>query len=248
MIPVIQHLAQVMKHLVQYEKVRHILYDFLETKKRLISEQKRTTGKQGMVNGSRLILCCFMLCVLITNPFSYLLNRIHGSDIDDSTELRSIVSSRTLQSASSSNDDVSSSTFLSASWRQLVAWMLNMAICLVCLVKLFVYGEPIVSDVEMQEYDVYKKKADQMMAEVGGEKFHHFEMKKTNLFLESSERSSRLLSTMLRKTLCIDRSFLALLFLINYMADDAFLRKFDLFGSLVNVLVRLDEIDRYTRL
>lgn len=47
--------------------------------------------------------------------------------------------------------------------------MLNLAICLVCLVKLFVYGEPIVSESEMQEYYVYKKKADQLMAEVCAE-------------------------------------------------------------------------------
>jgi hypothetical protein len=58
--------------------------------------------------------------------------------------------------------------FLSTSWRQLVAWMLNCAICLVCLVKLFVYGEPIVDESEMHEYYVYKKKADQLMAEVSG--------------------------------------------------------------------------------
>ena len=56
--------------------------------------------------------------------------------------------------------------FLSTSWRQLVAWMLNVAVCLVCLVKLFVYGEPIVPESEMQEYYIYKKKADLLMAEV----------------------------------------------------------------------------------
>lgn len=44
--------------------------------------------------------------------------------------------------------------------------MLNLAICLVCLIKLFVYGEPIVDESEMHEYYVFKKKADQLMAEV----------------------------------------------------------------------------------
>ncbi len=62
--------------------------------------------------------------------------------------------------------------FLSTSWRQLVAWMLNIAICLVCLVKLFVYGEPIVDESEMHEYHDYKKKADQLMAEVR-KQFHN---------------------------------------------------------------------------
>lgn len=148
--------------------------------------QKRTTSKQGMVNGSRLILCCFMLCVLITNPFNYLLNLIHSSERNDLTEIQSIVGSRTLQEATN-NDNMNLSSefikieiicsvisylpylflaFLSTSWRQLVAWMLNLAICLVCLVKLFVYGEPIVPESEMHEYYVYKKKADQLMAEV----------------------------------------------------------------------------------
>ncbi|UJR23410.1 hypothetical protein I4U23_026417 [Adineta vaga] len=126
--------------------------------------QKRTTSKQGMVNGSRLVLCCFMLCVLITNPFNYLLNLIHASDSNDPTEMQSSVGSRTLQSATN-NENLHSSTFLSTSWRQLVAWMLNFGICLVCLVKLFVYGEPIVPESEMHEYYVYKKKADQLLAE-----------------------------------------------------------------------------------
>ncbi|CAF3301520.1 unnamed protein product [Rotaria socialis] len=126
--------------------------------------QKRTTSKQGMVNGSRLILCCFMLCVIVTNPFNYLLNFIHSSDYNEATEVQSIVGSRTLQAAVN-NDNINSSTFLSTSWRQLVAWMLNLAICLVCLVKLFVYGEPIVPESEMHEYYIHKKKADQLMAE-----------------------------------------------------------------------------------
>ncbi|CAF0850328.1 unnamed protein product [Rotaria sp. Silwood1] len=126
--------------------------------------QKRTTSKQGMVNGTRLVLCCFMLCVLITNPFNYLLNLIHSSDYNDATEIKSIVSSRTLQ-GTTNIENMNSSTFLSTSWRQLVAWMLNFAICLVCLVKLFVYGEPIVPESEMHEYYVCKKKADQLMAE-----------------------------------------------------------------------------------
>jgi hypothetical protein len=53
-----------------------------------------------MVNGSRLVLCCFMLCVLIINPFDYLLDRIHSSaNNGDTTEIQSIVSSRTLQVA-----------------------------------------------------------------------------------------------------------------------------------------------------
>ncbi len=62
-----------------------------------------------MVNGSRLVLCCFMLCVLITNPFNHLLNLIHSSDYNDATEIQSIVASRTLQSATNNENSNSSS-------------------------------------------------------------------------------------------------------------------------------------------
>jgi hypothetical protein len=44
--------------------------------------------------------------------------------------------------------------------------MLNIAICLACLVKIFVHGESIVDESEMDEYYSYKKKADQFMNEV----------------------------------------------------------------------------------
>lgn len=71
--------------------------------------QKRTAGKQGMVNGSRLVLCCFMLCVLITNPFNYFLNLIHASDSNTITETQSIITSRTLQSAAN-NENINSSS------------------------------------------------------------------------------------------------------------------------------------------
>ncbi len=62
-----------------------------------------------MVNGSRLVLCCFMLCVLITNPFNYLLNLIHASDSIDAAETQSIITSRTLQSTAN-NENINSSS------------------------------------------------------------------------------------------------------------------------------------------
>ena len=65
-----------------------------------------------MVNGSRLVLCCFMLCVLITNPFNHLLNLIHSSDSNDVTEIQSIVGSRTLQAATN-NENMNSSSKIS---------------------------------------------------------------------------------------------------------------------------------------
>lgn len=47
--------------------------------------------------------------------------------------------------------------------------MLNMAICFVCLVKLFVNGDPIVHESAMDEFHLLKKKADQLMHEVRDE-------------------------------------------------------------------------------
>ncbi|CAF4852535.1 unnamed protein product, partial [Rotaria magnacalcarata] len=47
-----------------------------------------------MVDRSRLVLCCFMLCVLMTNPFNYLLDRIHSSDKDGTTEVQLGLGSR----------------------------------------------------------------------------------------------------------------------------------------------------------
>ncbi len=58
--------------------------------------------------------------------------------------------------------------FFSITWKQFIVWMLNIAMCLVCLVKLLVHGEPIVHQSEMDEYYVCKKKADQLMSEVCG--------------------------------------------------------------------------------
>ncbi len=112
-----------------------------------------------MVDSSRLVLCWFMLCVLFTNPFHYLLDRIHSSDHVDTNEIRSVISSRILQSTRDNESFTISS-------KELIAWMLNIAICLACLVKIFVHGESIVDESEMDEYYSYKKKADQFMNEV----------------------------------------------------------------------------------
>jgi hypothetical protein len=107
-IQVNQHLVLVMKHSVLFQNVnRKFLLQFHLSQN--FSGQKRTTSKQGMVNGSRLVLCCFMLCVLITNPFNYLLNLIHASDSNDATEIQSIVGSRTLQAATN-NENMNSSS------------------------------------------------------------------------------------------------------------------------------------------
>ncbi|CAF3325592.1 unnamed protein product [Rotaria socialis] len=123
---------------------------------------KQANSTRGMVDRSRLVLCCFMLCVLMTNPFNYLLDRIHSSDNDGTTEVQLGPGSRTLKTIKDA-ENFNSLLFLNISWKQLVTWMLNIAICLVCLVKIFVHGEPIVHESDMDEYYTYKKKADALM-------------------------------------------------------------------------------------
>jgi len=126
-----------------------------------------------MVDRSRLILCFFMLCILITNPFNYLLNHIHSSNNINTNEIQSIISSRTLQSTIDNENFNSSSKikmklfyFLNISLKQFIAWILNITLYLVCFIKLFVYGESFVHQSEMDQYYSYKKKADQFINEV----------------------------------------------------------------------------------
>ena len=77
--------------------------------------------------------------------------------------------------------------------------MLNLAICLVCLVKLFVYGEPIISESEMQKYSIEKKKADQLMSEVKNFLLRRTTKRTFSFLLEFAERGAKLLSAMLRE-------------------------------------------------
>lgn len=104
-----------------------------------------------MGNGSRLSLCCFMLCIILTNPFSYLLNQLESSD---SIELQSKFHSRTLQSTIDNE-------YLYLSSKQIIGWMMNIALCLICLVKIFVHGDTVLQQSDIDEYYSLKKKADQ---------------------------------------------------------------------------------------
>ena len=117
-IPVNRHWARAMRRTVLCSRVSALGHRASRSTRGTCSaEHKRTTSKQGMVNGSRLVLCCFMLCVLITNPFNHLLNLIHSSEYRDPTEMDSIIGSRTLQSAADHEHLRSSSTHRSLSSR-----------------------------------------------------------------------------------------------------------------------------------
>lgn len=111
-----------------------------------------------MADKSRLVLCYFTLCILIINPLNYLLS---SSNNLNTNEIQSTIHSRTLKSTIENENIYSLVT-----WKQVIVWLLNTSICLVCLIKLFIYEEPILHESDIDEYYSYKKLADQYMNEV----------------------------------------------------------------------------------
>lgn len=121
---------------------------------------KRTRQNIGMVNGSRLTLCCFMLFVFITNPFNFILDSLHSStNNDENIGISTRITSRSLQTI----ENVEQTTFFLFTSKQLINSMLNVAICFVCLIKLFVYGDPIVEQLQIDENISLKKKGEEFL-------------------------------------------------------------------------------------
>ncbi|PNF43046.1 hypothetical protein B7P43_G05564 [Cryptotermes secundus] len=91
---------------------------------------------KGMLDHSRMALCIFMLAVITFNPFGMILNKFVDSSKDYSA---TIIEGRTLQNFDSSESGiwhwVGSSLFL---------WIFNSILLLSCLIKLFVYGDPVI--------------------------------------------------------------------------------------------------------
>ncbi len=114
------------------------------------------TPVRGMTAHSRLTLCMFMLAVFVVNPFGKFLKMDpNGQDFSDPENHR-----RTILEFSGDQEDsyftwqnVTSSIFL---------WILNLALILFCLVKLLVYGDPILKpkSKEFITYWKHKKQSD----------------------------------------------------------------------------------------
>ncbi|XP_066999695.2 sterol regulatory element-binding protein 1 [Anabrus simplex] len=89
---------------------------------------------RGMLDHSRMALCMFMLTVLTFNPFGIVLNKYMGSARDYS----SVVEGRTILNVENYENGIwqwaSSSLFL---------WFFNLFVLGICLVKMFVYGDPV---------------------------------------------------------------------------------------------------------
>lgn len=103
-------MTQPMKHSVLLRNVSDKIRVLANTRLNILG-QKRSKSKPGMVNGSRLVLCGFMLCILVTNPFNYLLDYLQTSSNDNHlSEMQSAISSRTLQSITDDDRSNSAST------------------------------------------------------------------------------------------------------------------------------------------
>lgn len=89
---------------------------------------------RGMLDHSRMALCMFMLTILTFNPFGIVLHKY----TDSSGDYSSVVEGRTILNVQNSDNSIwqwaSSSLFL---------WMFNLIVLAGCLVKMFVYGDPI---------------------------------------------------------------------------------------------------------
>lgn len=113
------------------------------------------TSVQGMTSHSRLTLCMFMLAVFIVNPFSKMLNGYSGSPVgsDEGDAGR-----RTILWW---DDDAGYKSLTNISTMFLL-WMFNFIFFIGCLIKMLVYGDPILRNQsnESVKYWKHKKQSD----------------------------------------------------------------------------------------
>ncbi|XP_075164054.1 sterol regulatory element binding protein [Haematobia irritans] len=107
---------------------------------------------QGMAAHSRLALCMFMFAILAVNPFknfmgSSVLGNNYMFDDDDLVGQRKILSV---------DDEDSNAAIWGNSTSTLILWTMNILVMLMCMVKLLVYGDPLLSS-ETQASGAYWK-------------------------------------------------------------------------------------------
>lgn len=112
------------------------------------------TSNRGMSTHSKLALCVFMFAIITLNPLASLLNSSsRGSDLDGmvSPSRRNILAS-----------DTPATDFFSAIWQQFSAsafiFAINCIILFACMIKLFAYGDPIISSTSPIATAYLKKK------------------------------------------------------------------------------------------
>ncbi|XP_018580011.1 sterol regulatory element-binding protein 1 isoform X2 [Anoplophora glabripennis] len=121
-------------------------------------EDESMTLTRGMLDSSRLTLCMFMFVMVVVNPFGYILNRNSmGYGGETEPNRRGILG-------------LNESTSVSVSPSAFLLWLINIFIFGFCLVKMFVYGDPIIpsKSKEAQKYWTHRRQADVLLAK--GEK------------------------------------------------------------------------------
>lgn len=97
-------------------------------------DERLISVTRGMLDHSRIALCMFMCAVVLVNPFGWAARRFGGEE-----EMRYDGASRQILS-----DHVGENTTWTLGNSTLILWLMNLMVLGFCLVKMFVYGDPIV--------------------------------------------------------------------------------------------------------
>nr|CAH7720133.1 unnamed protein product [Callosobruchus chinensis] len=106
---------------------------------------------RGMLDSSRLTLCMFMLVMVAFNPFGFMYNKWSGT-------YDSIYANRKILGYAPSTMSITSSVML---------WLFNLFVLGFCLVKMFVYGDPIIPQKckESQTFWKHRRQAEQFLSQ-----------------------------------------------------------------------------------
>lgn len=113
------------------------------------SDEETVGITKGLLDQTRITMFMFMLAVISFNPFGIVLKQFAGSDREVSGVGRNILSS---------GDGQTPFSFGSS----LMLWIINLMIFVFCLIKMFVYGDPIISSSskEAQKFWRHRRQAD----------------------------------------------------------------------------------------
>ncbi|GJQ64843.1 putative protein dimerization protein [Trypoxylus dichotomus] len=116
------------------------------------SDEDISSSRGGMLDQSKFVMCMFMLAVISFNPFGLALNKFSGSGgySTDTIPGRSILQQ---------TDEYSSGTY---DFSTLLLWTVNFLVLGFCMVKMFVYGDPILptKSKESQNFWRHRRQAD----------------------------------------------------------------------------------------
>ncbi|GAB0099908.1 sterol regulatory element-binding protein 1 [Sergentomyia squamirostris] len=134
-----------------YDEQQHLIKEEAPEESEILRQVKR-----GMTANSRIMLCMFMFAILTVNPFRQILSRTSGS-----TNLFGDYVGATRKILA--KDELSDSPF---SWDSfggtVLLWLVNVIIAWFCLIKMLVYGDPILNSKSKvaSEFARHKKTAE----------------------------------------------------------------------------------------